>query len=41
VSDSDIAQTVAAYTPGTRPSAGEDGLVVIDLTDPSRQEPRP
>jgi S-DNA-T family DNA segregation ATPase FtsK/SpoIIIE len=40
VSDDDIAATVAAYTPGTPPPADEP-TTVIDLTDKTRQEPRP
>jgi S-DNA-T family DNA segregation ATPase FtsK/SpoIIIE len=33
VSDEDIAAMVAAYTPGSPTPSGDDGLVVIDLTD--------
>jgi S-DNA-T family DNA segregation ATPase FtsK/SpoIIIE len=40
VSDTDIAQMVAAFTPGTPPPAGEV-TTVIDLTDKTRQEDRP
>jgi S-DNA-T family DNA segregation ATPase FtsK/SpoIIIE len=36
VTDADIAQTVATYAPGTRPAAGDDDPVVIDLTDKAR-----
>jgi DNA segregation ATPase FtsK/SpoIIIE, S-DNA-T family len=36
VTDADIAHTAATYTPGTRPPAGDDDPVVIDLTDKTR-----
>jgi hypothetical protein len=39
VSDTDIAAMVAAFTPGT-PTPVEDGPVVIDVTDKTRDPQR-